>query len=219
MKKLLLLSLLFFGLTVNANAHAVVKNDTTTVLFLGDSITAGLGVGENNAYPAIIQHKVDSLGWNVDVINAGLSGETSAGGLRRVDWLMRRRIDVMVLELGANDGLRGIDPKSTKKNLQAIIDTVRAKNPGVKIILAGMQVPPNLGQQYTTEFKDIYPVLAKTNHTLLIPFILQGVGGIPSLNQGDGIHPNIIGHKIVAQNVWKVLKPVLERIRNQDKNR
>ncbi|HKI43695.1 MAG TPA: arylesterase [Balneolales bacterium] len=221
MKKLLSLSLLLLGFMLTGKANAFVKNDTTTVLFLGDSITAGLGVGENNAYPAIIQHKVDSLGWNVDVINAGLSGETSAGGLRRVNWLIRqwRRIDVMVLELGANDGLRGIDPKSTKKNLQEIIDTVKAKNPGVRIILAGMQVPPNLGQQYTTEFKDIYPELAKTDHTLLIPFLLQGVGGVPSLNQGDGIHPNIKGHKIVAQNVWEVLKPVLEELRIKNKNR
>jgi len=211
MKKLLSLSLLLFGFSLVVRANAVATKDTTTVLFLGDSITAGLGVGEDHAYPAIIQRKVDSLGWNVDVINAGLSGETSAGGLRRVDWLMRRQIDVLVLELGANDGLRGIDPKSTKQNLQAIIDKVRAKNPGVKIILAGMQVPPNLGEQYTTEFKDIYPELAKTNHVLLIPFILKGVGGKPSLNQGDGIHPNIEGHKIVAQNVWKVLKPVLAK--------
>lgn len=217
MKKKLSVSLLLFVLSVSINAHAGAKKDTTTVLFLGDSITAGLGVGEDNAYPAIIRHKVDSLGWNVDVINAGLSGETSAGGLRRIDWLMRRRIDVMILELGANDGLRGIDPKSTKKNLQAIIDKVRSKNPGVKIILAGMQVPPNLGEQYTKEFKDIYPELAKSNDTLLIPFILKGVGGKPLLNQGDGIHPNITGHKIVAENVWEVLKPVLKKMQEAGK--
>lgn len=217
MKKLLLLSMLLFVIASTGKAKGIAKNDTTTVLFLGDSITAGLGVGENNAYPQIVQQMADSMGWNVDVINAGLSGETSAGGLRRVDWLMRRRIDVMILELGGNDGLRGIDPESTKKNLQAIIDTVRAHNPGVKIILAGMQVPPNLGQQYTTEFKDIYPELAKTNHTLLIPFILKGVGGVPSLNQGDGIHPNIKGHKIVAQNVWEVLKPVLETMQGTNR--
>ncbi len=212
MKKKLSIILLLLVLAVSIRANADVNKDTTTVLFLGDSISAGLGVGEDNAFPAIIQQKTDSLGWSVDVINAGLSGETSAGGLRRVDWLMRRNIDVMILELGANDGLRGIDPKSTKKNLQAIIDKVRAKNPGVKIILAGMQVPPNLGKQYTTEFKDIFPELAKTNHTLLIPFLLQGVGGKPSLNQGDGIHPNIQGHKIVAQNVWEVLRPVLAKM-------
>lgn len=220
MKKLSALILLITGLTLIGRANSINK-DSTTVLFLGDSITAGLGVGENHAYPAIIQKKIDSLGWNVDVINAGLSGETSAGGLRRVNWLLRQwpKINVLILELGANDGLRGINPKSTKKNLQAIIDTVRSKSPGVRIILAGMQVPPNLGEQYTTEFKDIYPELAKTNHTLLIPFILQGVGGIPSLNQGDGIHPNIKGHKIVAENVWKVLKPVLEKLRSKNKNR
>lgn len=217
MKKNLSISLFLLVLAVSMNVHADAKKDTTTVLFLGDSITAGLGVGEDNAFPAIIQHKVDSLGWNVDIINAGLSGETSAGGLRRIDWLMHRRIDVMILELGANDGLRGIDPKSTKKNLQAIIDKVRSKNPGVKIILAGMQVPPNLGEQYATEFKDIYPELAKSNHTLLIPFILNGVGGKPSLNQGDGIHPNIKGHKIVAQNVWEVLKPVLKKTQEAGK--
>jgi len=200
--------------TLNSLEAQAVPSDTTTVLFFGDSITAGYGVGEGHAFPALIEHKIDSLGWNVEVINAGLSGETSAGGLRRIDWLMRRAVDVLVLELGANDGLRGIDPASTRNNLQQIMDKVKAKNPAVKIILAGMQVPPNLGQDYTQLFRDIYPELARENNAKLIPFVLEGVAGKPELNQADGIHPTVEGHRIVAQNVWEVLKPVLKQIRS-----
>lgn len=198
--------------SLNSPGAQAAPSDTTTVLFFGDSITAGYGVGEDHAFPAVIEDKIDSLGWSVDVINAGLSGETSAGGLRRIDWLMRRPVDVLVLELGANDGLRGIDPASTKKNLQQIISKVKAKNPEVKIILAGMQVPPNLGQDYTQQFKDIYPELAKENDAKLIPFVLDGVAGKPQLNQADGIHPTAEGHRIVADNVWEVLKPVLQQL-------
>lgn len=179
------------------------------ILFFGDSITAGLGVEQEQAFPAIIQQKIDSLGLEYTVINAGLSGETSAGGLRRIDWVLQRKVDIMVLELGGNDGLRGIEISSTKDNLQQIIDKAKTRYPDMEIIIAGMQVPPNLGTEYTTDFEAIFPALAKENNLPLIPFILEGVGGHPRLNQPDGIHPTAEGHKIVAENVWPVLKPLL----------
>ncbi len=186
------------------------------VLIFGDSITAGYGIDKENAYPALIQEKVDSLGWNFNIINAGSSGETSAGGARRIDWMMRQHIDVLILELGGNDGLRGVDLTDTKKNLQTIIDKVEEKYPTAEIILAGMQVPPNLGLEYTAEFMEIYPELAKTNGVRLIPFLLKDVGGEDDLNLSDGIHPNEEGHKILADTVWDTLKPILENMRNQD---
>ena len=179
-----------------------------TILFFGNSLTAGYGIDPSQAFPALIQNKIDSLKLNYNVINAGVSGETSAGGNGRIDWILRQPIDVFVLELGGNDGLRGIPLAETKKNLQAIIDKVKAKYPDAKIILAGMQIPPNMGQDYTGEFKKIYPELAAKNKISLIPFLLQGVGGDPKLNQNDGIHPNVQGAKIVAENVWKVLKDI-----------
>jgi acyl-CoA thioesterase-1 len=175
-----------------------------TILFFGNSLTAGYGIDPSQAFPALIQNKIDSLKLNYNVINAGVSGETSAGGNGRIDWILRQSIDVFVLELGGNDGLRGIPLAETKKNLQAI----KAKYPDAKIILAGMQIPPNMGQDYTGEFKKIYPELAAKNKISLIPFLLQGVGGDPKLNQDDGIHPNVQGAIIVAENVWKVLKDI-----------
>ncbi|HEX6981231.1 MAG TPA: arylesterase [Balneolaceae bacterium] len=183
------------------------------ILFFGDSITAGNGIDQEKAFPAIIQQKIDSLGWNFEVVNGGLSGETSAGGLRRIDWMLRQPIDVFILELGGNDGLRGIDPAATKKNLQKIIDKVKEKYPDAKIVLAGMQVPPNLGSRYTQQFKEIYPELARENNVALIPFLLEEVGGNPELNQSDGIHPTAEGHKIIAETVWDVLKPILQEMR------
>ena len=183
------------------------------IVFFGDSITAGLGVEPEQAYPALIQQKIDSLGWHFDVVNAGLSGETSSGGLSRIDWVLQKPISVFVLELGGNDGLRGIDLSLTEENLQKIINRVEAKYPRAKIILAGMEVPPNLGQKYTKQFKEMYPALAQKNNVALIPFLLQNVGGIRSLNQQDGIHPTAKGHVIVAENVWKVLKPILKNLR------
>lgn len=176
-----------------------------TIVFFGNSLTAGYGVEPSEAYPALIQNTIDSLKLNYKVINAGVSGETSAGGNGRIDWILRQHVDVFVLELGGNDGLRGIPLSETKKNLQAIIDKVKAKYPGVKIVLEGMQIPPNMGQQYATEFKNIYPELAAKNNAALIPFLLKNVGGDAKLNQQDGIHPTPEGHKIVAQNVWEVL--------------
>src|SRR5699024_3097811 len=181
------------------------------ILFFGDSITAGYGINEQKAYPALIQQKIDSLGWNYEVINGGLSGDPSAGGLRRIDWMLRQPVDLFVLELGANDGLRGIDLSVTKDNLQNIIDKVKKANPEATIVLAGMQVPPNMGPDYTEQFKKIYPRLAQKNHAKLIPFLLKGVAGSAELNQSDGIHPTADGHQIVAQNVWKVLQPILEK--------
>ncbi len=180
------------------------------ILFFGNSLTAGLGLDPAQAFPALIQDKIDSLGWAFEVVNAGLSGETTAGGLRRIDWVLQQPADVFVLELGANDGLRGISTDDTRKNLQAIFDKARAANPRVKLVMAGMQIPPNLGADYTEAFSDIFPTIAQQNEAALIPFLLDGVAGDPSLNLPDGIHPTVEGHRILAENVWRVLKPVLE---------
>jgi acyl-CoA thioesterase-1 len=182
-----------------------------TILFFGNSITAGYGLEPSQAFPALIQQKIDSAGWNYTVINSGLSGETTAGGKNRIGWVLRQKVDVFVLELGGNDGLRGVELESTRKNLQAIIDTVRAKNPDVQIVLAGMQIPPNMGPDYTSKFRTIFPELAQKNNLPLIPFLLEGVGGIAKLNLPDGIHPTPEGHQIVAENVWKVLEPILRQ--------
>lgn len=152
---------------------------------------------------------MDSLGLDYNVVNAGLSGETTAGGLNRINWILNQQADVFVLELGANDGLRGIPLNETRQNLQAMIDTVRSKNADSAIVLAGMQIPPNLGQEYTAEFSAIFTDLAKENNLALIPFLLDGVAGIPELNLPDGIHPTPEGHRIVAANVWKVLEPII----------
>lgn len=190
-------------------AIAAVSAQDRTVLFFGDSITAGYGLDPEDAFPAIIQQKIDSLRLSYKVINSGLSGETSAGGLRRVDWVLQQHVDIFVLELGGNDGLRGIDPASTKENLQGIINRVNQRYPGAKIILTGMEAPPNMGQSYTEEFKSIFGELANENDVIYLPFILEGVAGDPELNLPDGIHPTEEGHKILARNVWEVLKPVL----------
>jgi acyl-CoA thioesterase-1 len=180
------------------------------ILFFGNSLTAGYGLEPTEAFPALIQNKIDSLHLPYKTINAGVSGETSSGGLGRIDWILQQPIDIFVLELGGNDGLRGIPLIETRKNLQAIINKVKNQYPKAKIVLAGMQIPPNLGQDYTTAFKKIYPDLAIKNNLILIPFLLQGVGGDPKLNQDDGIHPNATGEKIVADNVWGVLEKICE---------
>jgi acyl-CoA thioesterase I len=176
-----------------------------SILFFGDSLTAGYGLSPEEAFPALVEKELNKKSNNVKVTNAGLSGETSAGGLARIDWVLRQPVDIFVLELGANDGLRGLPLEQTRKNLQGIIGKVKAKYPKAKLVLAGMMVPPNMGKQYSTEFKNIYPDLAKKNNATLIPFLLDGVGGIEKLNQADGIHPNVEGHKIVAKNVSVVL--------------
>lgn len=201
---------------VDTNENATTENETTentsskTILFFGDSITAGYGLDDtNDAFPGIIQSKIDSLGLNYVVVNSGLSGETSAGGKSRIDWILNQDIDIFVLELGANDGLRGIAVTETKANIQAIIDAVKAKSPSIKIVLAGMELPPNMGQDYTTQFRAIFADLASENKLAFIPFILKDVGGIKELNQNDGIHPTAEGHKIVANTVWEVLATIL----------
>ncbi len=187
----------------------VVNTNKKSILFFGDSLTAGLGLDTNEAFPAIIQNKIDSLNLPYQVINAGLSGETTAGGKNRISWIFNQKVDVFVLELGANDGLRGIPISETKQNLQAMIDFAKEKNKDVEIVLTGMQIPPNMGQDYTNEFKNIFPELALKNNIKLVPFLLENVGGIPELNQPDGIHPTAEGHKILAENVWTVLWEVL----------
>ncbi|MFK2820326.1 arylesterase [Flavobacteriaceae sp. LMIT009] len=185
------------------------ENNTSkakTIVFFGDSLTAGYGLDDSNdAYPSLIQSKIDSLNLNYTVVNSGVSGETTSGGISRIGWVLNQQVDVFVLELGANDGLRGITLSETRQNLQAIIDAVKLKFPESTIILAGMQLPPNLGQDYTTEFRNIFNELAANNSLAIIPFLLKDVGGIPELNLEDGIHPNVEGQKIVANNVWEVL--------------
>lgn len=192
----------------SADSLQTVSKDKVILCF-GNSLTAGMGLDEDDAFPAVLQRKVDSLGLSYKVVNAGLSGETTASGKNRIEWVLNQKVDVFVLELGANDGLRGIHPNETKNNLQTIIDIVREKNPDTKIILAGMQMPPNLGEEYTEAFKNIFPELAKSNGIELVPFLLENVAGIAELNQSDGIHPTTEGQKILAENVWSVLKDVL----------
>jgi len=183
---------------------------TKTILFFGNSLTAGLGLDNpEEAYPGVIQHWVDSLGLSYRVINAGLSGETSAGGNERIGWLLNERIDVFVLELGANDGLRGLPTEETRKNLQQIIDQVRASYPDCKMVLAGMMIPPSMGGEYGQAFQELFPELARENGMALVPFLLEGVAGETGLNQPDGIHPTAEGHRILAKNVWEVLEPLL----------
>ena len=189
--------------------NEVVNTPGKTIIFFGDSLTAGYQLDPEEAFPARIQEIIDSLQLNYNVINAGLSGETTTGGLNRINWTLNQKADVFILELGANDGLRGIPLSETRQNLQAMIDTVRSKNASTEIILAGMQIPPNLGQDYTAEFRQIFIDLSTENDLPLIPFLLEGVAGIPELNLPDGIHPTPEGHRIVATNVWEVLEPII----------
>lgn len=185
------------------------KMKKKNILFYGDSLTAGFGLEEGESYPDLIQEVIDSLGLAYTVINAGLSGETTAGGVGRIEWVLSQDVDVFVLELGANDVLRGLELSSTRANLQSIIQTVRNKYPEVKLIIAGMQAPPNMGKAYTREFASIFTDLAKENNAGLIPFLLEGVAAIPELNLPDGKHPNARGQYIVRDNVWRVLKGYL----------
>ena len=194
----------------NVKVEKKQEEKSKTVLFFGDSLTAGYGLEDpETAFPYLIEQKIDSLQLPYKVVSAGLSGETSAGGKNRVEWLLKQKMDVFVLELGANDGLRGLDVKETEKNLQSIVDQVHAKFPETKIVVAGMMVPPSMGARYALSFKEVFPRLADRNKAAFIPFLLEGVGGDPDLNQGDGIHPTEEGHKILAENVWAVLKDVL----------
>ncbi len=183
--------------------------DKKHILFFGDSITAGYEIDPDDAFPAIIQRKAEESGLNYKVTNAGVSGETSAGGVRRIDWILQQDIDVFFLELGGNDGLRGIDPENTKQNLQQIIDKVREADSSTKIVLAGMEAPPNMGSDYTERFRSIFSELAEENDLLFMPFVLEDVAGEPDLNLPDGIHPTEEGHEIIAKNIWELLKPHL----------
>lgn len=188
----------------------VAKTKTKTILFFGNSLTAAYGLDDpTDGFAGLTQKKIDSLGLGYKVVNAGVSGETSAGGNSRVDWILKQPVDVFILELGGNDGLRGIPVSETKKNLQSILDKVKAKYPDAKLVLAGMQMPPSMGKTYITDFKNVYPELAAKNNITLIPFLLEHVGGEPKLNLPDGIHPTEEGHKIVAETVWKSLKSIL----------
>lgn len=191
-----------------------VKKETTaparkTIVFFGNSITAGYGLQLSEAFPALIQAKLDSAQLPYKVVNAGVSGETSSDGLSRIEWILRQPLDIFVLELGGNDGLRGIPVSETTKNLQQIIDKVLMKYPSAKIVLAGMQVPPNMGKKYSNDFRQMFSELSKKNNIALIPFLLEGVGGEASLNLEDGIHPTAEGHQILAENTWAILQPLV----------
>ena len=185
------------------------SNKEKVILFFGNSITAGYNLDTDQAFPALISAKIDALGLPYRVVNAGLSGETTASGTSRIDWVLQNEIAIFVLELGANDGLRGIPLTATKKNLQRIIDRVKQRNSTIEIVVAGMQIPPNMGQDYTAAFKEIFPTIAQTNKATLIPFLLEGVAGIAELNLPDGIHPTAKGHEIIARTVWKYIEPLL----------
>jgi acyl-CoA thioesterase-1 len=196
-----------------ATADSTASSTTSakkTILFFGNSLSAGYGLDDpKQAFAGLVQSRLDSLGLPWTVVNAGVSGETTAGGEGRIDWILKQPIDIFVLELGGNDGLRGIPVAETRENLQTIIDRVRSAYPNVRIVLAGMMVPPNMGPDYGKEFQKIYPELAAKNKVTLIPFLLEGVGGEPSLNLPDGIHPTPEGHRIVMETVWKALQPLL----------
>jgi acyl-CoA thioesterase I len=182
-----------------------------TIVFLGDSLTAGYGLDDPaaQAYPTLIQNKIDAAHLPYRVVNAGLSGDTTAGGVRRIDWILRQPVDFLVLALGGNDGLRGLAPTLSQANLQVIIDRLREKNPRAQLVLAGMQMPVSMGESYAAAFRGIFPALAEKNRAALVPFLLEGVGAQPELNQPDLIHPTAAGQKFLADNVWKILRPLL----------
>jgi acyl-CoA thioesterase-1 len=194
--------------TKAASTEAASANDAPSVVFLGDSLTAGLGVAPEQAYPALIQQRLRQAGYPDEVVNAGVSGDTSAGGLRRLDWSLKRRVHVLVVALGANDGLRGLPPQQLEANLDAIIERARAR--GAAVLLAGMEAPPNFGASYTRQFRAVYPALAARHRLPLVPFLLAGVAGVADLNQSDGIHPNARGHRVLADLVWRELEPLLK---------
>jgi acyl-CoA thioesterase I len=190
-------------------ASPVAGAQRPAIMFLGTSLTAGLGLDPEQAYPALIQRKIDSAGLGYRVINAGVSGETSAAARRRVDWLFREPVSVLVVETGANDGLRGLPPDSLRSNIQAIIDRAGKLDPPPAVVIVGMRVPPNYGRDYSRRFEAVYQELARSNDAILVPFLLEGVGGVASLNQSDGIHPTAEGQERMAETVWRVLEPIL----------
>ena len=192
-----------------ATATPAPAPEAPVVLFLGTSLTAGLGLDPAQAYPERIAERIRAAGLPHRVVNAGVSGETAAAARRRLDWLLKQRVDVLVIETGANDGLRGQDPDATRADIQALIARARELRPATRILLVGMQAPPNLGRPYAERFRAIYPELARANEIALVPFLLDGVAGVPGLNQPDGVHPTAAGQERVAENVWAVLRPLL----------
>ena len=213
-RKSIYCSYLFISLLIADTS--LFSGDPRTILFFGDSLTAGYGLEPEEAYPARIQEKINNAGLNFKAVNGGLSGETSAGGLRRINWMLRKPVDILVIAMGSNDGLRGYDLTVTRENLQAIIDKTKQINPGVEIIIAGLKAPPNMGSVYTEIFESLFIELAKSNNAVLIPFLLENVAGEASLNQADGIHPNVEGQFILADNVWLYLKPLLDEMNDAE---
>ncbi|MBL9138068.1 MAG: arylesterase [Verrucomicrobiales bacterium] len=181
-----------------------------TLVVLGDSLAAGYGVDPGEAYPSVLQRWIEREKLPFEVVNAGVSGDTTAGGLRRMNWLLRRPMDVLLVALGGNDGLRGISPEATRTNLVRIVEVARTKQPGIRVVVAGMQMPPNMGPEYTRQFQEVFPAVSRETKSELVPHLLEGVGGRPEMNQPDLIHPTPAGHQVLASNVWAVLKPVLE---------
>lgn len=205
-----MLALASGGLLAGAEPSATQANSPVRrVVVLGDSITAGYGLDPDEAYPALLQKKIEAAGRPFQITNAGVSGDTTAGGLRRINWILAQGADVLIVALGGNDGLRGISPKQTAENLAGIIQRARAKIPGLVVIVAGMQMPGNMGPEYTTEFREVFPRVAKETGSEFVPFLLEGVGGITEMNQPDLIHPNVAGQQRVAENVWAVLEKVV----------
>lgn len=198
--------------SVREGGAAVAAPGTHTLLFIGTSLTAGLGLNPDSAYPQLIQEKIESAHLPFDVVNAGVSGETTAGLLRRLDWLLKGNFDVVVVESGANDGLRGTPVATVKENLRTILSRIRAARPQAKVLLVQMEAPPNMGPEYTRAFHALYADVAKESGATLIPFLLQGVAGDRDLNQADGIHPNQRGEHIVADNVWRSIEPALRQV-------
>jgi acyl-CoA thioesterase-1 len=198
------------GAVAGAGLEAGTPAGRRALVVLGDSLAAGYGVDPDESYPSVLQRWIDREKLPFEVVNAGVSGDTTAGGLRRMNWLLRRSMDVLLVALGGNDGLRGISPEATRTNLVGIIETARARQPGIRVVLAGMQMPPNMGLEYTRAFQEVYPAVARATASALVPHLLEGVGGRPELNQPDLIHPTPAGHQVLASNIWVVLKPVLE---------
>lgn len=205
-------ALLMFAAASGAQTNAAPATDDRVLLVLGDSLAAGYGLDPSQAFPALLQQEIRKEGLHFKVINAGLSGDTTAGGLRRLDWVLRQKVDVLLIELGGNDGLRGVPPETTRTNLQAMIERAKKKYPDIAIVIAGMKMPTTMGAEFRKQFEAVFPDVARANNALLIPFLLEGVGGIAELNLPDGIHPTAEGQKIVASNVWTVIRPVLKKL-------
>jgi acyl-CoA thioesterase-1 len=207
---------------MTAGRSAGAKSDTAparqtlkhppTVVFFGTSLTAGPGLEPEKSYPALVEKLADADGIPISAVNAGLSGETTAGAVRRIEWVLRNPADLIVIETGAKDALRGLDPDSARSNIERVVASVKRVQPGARIALVQMEAPPNFGSPYTRRFHAIYPEVAKRENLVLMPFLLVGVAGVDSLNQGDGVHPNVKGAKIVAANIWKRIAPLVKEL-------